>query len=76
MKVRYIGDMESITFRSVEFPKDEVVDLSDNPELFKKVSVLDFFEVVSEEVDPKITVKRTRRKKNEDPADLFELGID
>ena len=76
MKVKYIGDMEAITLRSVEFPKEKVIDLSDNPELFKKVSVLEYFQVVSGEVEPKLKVKRTRRKRKEDPSDLFDIGTD
>lgn len=46
MKFKYTGDLDENTLREVTFPKGKAVDLSDNPELAQKVSVLPDFEQV------------------------------
>lgn len=54
-KFRYIGDAPEITLRGVTFAKGKPVDLSDNPLLAEKVSVLPYF----------AEVKARKRKPND-----------
>lgn len=44
MKYKYTGDQPSVSIRGVTFEKGKAVDLTDNPALVEKVSVLEFFE--------------------------------
>lgn len=50
MHVIYVGEEDEVMFRDVIFPKDESVDLTDNPKLFEKLSKLPYFEVVTEQM--------------------------
>ena len=47
MHVIYMGEEDEVMFRDVIFPKNESVDLTDNPKLFEKLSKLPYFMVVS-----------------------------
>ncbi len=46
MKYKYTGEQDEITLRNTTFAKGKAVDLSDNPGLAQKVSVLPEFEAV------------------------------
>lgn len=45
MKVKYIGDEDEITLRSVAFPKNKPV-VVDSPELVQKVAALPYFKII------------------------------
>ena len=46
MKYKYNGNKDAITLRGVTFERGKVVDLSDNPDLSEKISVLPYFSEV------------------------------
>jgi len=59
MKFKFTGDQDAITLRGVTFEAGKAVDLSDNPELAAKVSVLPYF----------VEVKPRKRKAKADVQD-------